>query len=166
MQILCRRSSVALSVTLAGFTAGSVATFAQMLLWWLDGTPVFETLVRDARLTAALILGPDLLRDGAQWRWDVMIWATLIHFALSVTYAVVAWPFARRLRFAAAVAIGCFFGAAIYALNLHAFTRIFPWFEITRGGVTIAAHLVFGTTLFACCATFGARGADRASECN
>lgn len=138
-----------LAVACAAIFAGTVATFAQMLLWWLAGTPVIDTLLRDARLTAAIIMGADVLQQGPGWRWDVMAWATAIHFALSFTYALIAWPLARALNLAAAVGFGALYGAAIYVINLHGFTCVFPWFDVSRGWVTILAHLVFGAALFA-----------------
>ena len=36
--------------------AGTVATAAQLILWWLAGQSVAENLFRDARLTAALVM--------------------------------------------------------------------------------------------------------------
>lgn len=44
----------------AGLGAGVVATLAQIALWWLAGMPLPETLFRDARLTAALVMGIDV----------------------------------------------------------------------------------------------------------
>lgn len=146
-----------LLATCAGIIAGTVATFAQMLLWWVEGTPVIDTLLRDARLAAAIVMGADVLGQGAAWRWDVMAWATAIHFALSVIYALIAWPLARGLNVATALGYGALYGAAIYAINLHGFTYVFPWFDVSRGGVTFLAHLVFGASLFASCAFLARR---------
>lgn len=140
-----------LAAACAGVIAGTVATFAQMLLWWFDGTPVIETLLRDARLTAAIVMGADVLAQGPAWRWDVMAWATAIHFALSFIYALIAWPLARTLNVPSSVSLGALYGAAIYVINLHGFTHVFPWFDVSRGWVTILAHLVFGASLFASC---------------
>ncbi|NMG30804.1 hypothetical protein [Aromatoleum evansii] len=141
----------------AGFIAGTVATFAQMLLWWLEGTPVIATLLRDARLTAAVVMGPGVLHHAPGWRWDVLIWATAIHFTLSVIYALIAWPVARAMTLSAAIGLGALYGAAIYVINLHGFTHVFPWFDVSRGWVTILAHLVFGASLFAGCAVLAHR---------
>lgn len=141
----------------AGFIAGTVATFAQMLFWWLEGTPVIDTLLRDARLTAAVAMGPAVLNQDRGWRWDVLAWAAAIHFCLSAIYALIAWPIARAMTVSAALSLGCLYGTAIYVINLHGFTHIFPWFDISRGWVTILAHLVFGASLLASCAILGRR---------
>ncbi|AKU13270.1 hypothetical protein AzCIB_3377 [Azoarcus sp. CIB] len=142
----------ALAAACAGIIAGTVATFAQMLLWWLDGTPVIDTLLRDARLTAAIVMGAGVLGQGPVWRWDVMACATAVHFALSYIYALIAWPLARTLNVPSSISLGAVYGAAIYVINLHGFTHVFPWFDVSRGWVTILAHLVFGAALFASCA--------------
>lgn len=72
----------------AGVWAGVIATGAQLVFWWMAGRPVLETLFRDARLTAAIAMGPDVLPPPSTAQWDVMLVATVIHFALSVTYAL------------------------------------------------------------------------------
>jgi hypothetical protein len=40
---------------IVGIAAGVIATVAQLVLWWLANVPVAETLLRDTRLTAALL---------------------------------------------------------------------------------------------------------------
>ncbi|AYH43070.1 hypothetical protein [Azoarcus sp. DN11] len=141
----------------AAFVAGTAATFVQMLLWWIDGTPVVGTLLRDARLTAAVVMGPPALKLDQGWHWDVLAWATAIHFTLSIIYALIAWPVARSMAAPAAIGLGALYGAAIYVINLHGFTHVFPWFDVSRGWVTILTHLVFGASLFASCAALARR---------
>ena len=43
---------------LANDLAGVIATGAQLALWWMAERPLLETLFRDARLTAAIVMGP------------------------------------------------------------------------------------------------------------
>ncbi|NMG46223.1 hypothetical protein GPA22_21105 [Aromatoleum toluvorans] len=145
------------ATVVAAFVAGTVATFVQMLLWWIDGTPVIGTLLRDARLTAAVVMGPSVLKLDQGWHWDVLAWAATIHFVLSVIYALIAWPVARSMTASAAIGLGALYGAAIYVINLHGFTYVFPWFDVSRGWVTILTHLVFGASLFASCAALAHR---------
>lgn len=144
----------AVAAFLAGFLAGTLATAAQMLLWWLEATPVFDTLLRDARLTAAIVMGSAVLAPEPAWRWDVLAAATMIHFALSLIYAAIALPFVRRMRAGSAILAGAIYGLAIYAVNLHGFTELFPWFTVSRGWVTILTHLVFGISLAWACRYF------------
>ncbi len=156
----------------AGFVAGTLATAVQIFLWWLSGTPVLGTLWRDTQLTAAILtgaeslgapgigtpgsgaaglggVGPAPLTDVANWQWRVLLLATLVHFTLSTIYAAIAMLFARRQRFGLGPALlaGAAYGLSIYTVNLYGFTLFFPWFDVTRGWVTIIAHAVFGITL-------------------
>ena len=70
--------------------------------------------------------------------------ATVVHFSLSVAYAVALAVAIRRFRFGAAIVAGAIFGLLLYLLNLYGFTLLFPWFVATRGWITAIAHAVFG----------------------
>lgn len=39
---------------------------------------------------------------------------------------------------------GAAFGLCLYAVNMYGFTAVFPWFEGTRDGITVATHAAFG----------------------
>lgn len=145
------RTHPATRILLAAFVAGTLATIVQMLLWWIEGTPVFATLIRDARLTAAIVLGDPALKADMASQWSILAWATFVHLLISVVYTVPAWPVGLRLAPPAATAVGMLYGGLIYAINLHGFTALFPWFDISRGWVTFIAHLVFGASLLATC---------------
>jgi hypothetical protein len=134
-----------------GIGAGILATVAEMALWPLAGMPVLETLSRDARLTAALLMGPGVLPPPSTAEWDILLVAALIHFALSVLYAVLPALLAPRLAAGPAVVGGAAYGLGIYVINLHGLTALFPWFSAARDGVTLVAHLVFGMALGAGC---------------
>ena len=134
-----------------GLGAGAMAAAAELVLWWLAGMPVAATLFRDARLTAALALGTGVLPPPSTPRADVLLAATLIHFALSVAYALLPARLAGRLRTGPALAAGAIYGLAIYAVNLYGFTLLFPWFAAARDWVTLAAHVVFGVALAGGC---------------
>lgn len=147
----------------AGFAAGTLATVAQLVLWWAADEPVAQNLWRDARLTAALVMGKSVLPPPATPRGDVLLVATLIHFGLSAAYAALAVPVCDRLRGVRAPLAGALYGLLIYAINLYGMTYCFPWFIAVRDGVTLAAHVVFGLTLAAACAMLRGRGCDVAA---
>jgi hypothetical protein len=42
---------------------------------------------------------------------------------------------------------GAFFGLAIYLVNFHLFTAVFPWFAMVRNGISIFSHVMFGAVL-------------------
>ena len=130
----------------AGVMAGITSTLIEVLLWLLftDDFPVI--LYRDARLTAAMVLGSSVLSPAATFDVGVMLMATLIHFMISITCAVLLALFTARLDIIPAPLAGIGFGIALYVVNLYGFTAIFPWFAQTRGWITLIAHGVFGLT--------------------
>jgi len=128
----------------AGICAGAVATLAQMLLWIAAGEDAWTLLLRDSRLTAALVLGEPALSPLGGFDILVILASTGIHFALSVLYAAALLPAAKQLTPVPSLLAGGGFGALLYCVNLHGFTAVFPWFAVARGGITLAAHCVFG----------------------
>ena len=133
-----------MTVILAGLVAGTLATVVQMLLWVAVGEDAWTLLLRDARLTAALVLGEEALSPSAGFDAGIMLVATGIHFTLSVIYAALLLPVAKRLVLVLSLLTGASFGALLYFVNLHGLTVIFPWFTEARGGITLAVHPVFG----------------------
>lgn len=148
-----------LMLLVVGIGAGSLATLAQIILWLLAGMPVLDTLFRDARLTAALLMGPGVLPPPSTARWDILLAATLIHFALSITYTLAPALLPTRLPGGPGILLGALYGLGIYILNMYGFTLLFPWFAVARDWVTLLTHLVFGITLTTGCRWFA--GYDR-----
>ncbi len=74
---------------LAGIVAGVVATVFQVGCWWLAGEPAVALLFRDARLTAAIVMGPRVLPPPSTFDASIFVVATLVHFALSIAYGLV-----------------------------------------------------------------------------
>jgi hypothetical protein len=133
----------------AGLGAGVIATVAQIAMWWLAGMPLPETLFRDARLAAALVMGIEVLPPPSTPQWNILLVATLIHFLLSVLYALIAAHWVSRLRNGSVPFAGALYGLTLYVINLYGFTLLFPWFEVARDWVTLLTHLVFGVVLAA-----------------
>jgi len=133
----------------AGIAAGVVATVAQLVLWWafLDVLP--EILYRDARLTAAMVMGSGVLPPPAAFDWTVMAVATLIHFALSIIYTAVLAGFVSRRGMPSALVVGAVYGLALFGINMYGFTLVFPWFAAARDWITLAAHVLFGVSAVA-----------------
>ena len=130
----------------AGVAAGVGSALAQVLLWlaFTDAFP--HALFRDARLTAAILLGQGVLPPPTTFDAAIMLISALIHFALSIVYGLaLAWVIARAAM-GASLLIGALFGLALYAVNMYGFTALFPWFAQARDWITIAAHVVFGVT--------------------
>jgi hypothetical protein len=129
---------------LAGVVAGIVSTLAQLALWasFTDALP--GILWRDTRLAAAIVLGRAALDDSPAIDAPRLASAGAVHFALSIVYAFVVARLVAGRAAPVAMGIGIAFGLALYALNMHGFTLIFPWFAVARDWITVAAHVVFG----------------------
>ncbi len=143
----------------AGVAAAVVSTLIQILLWLFFTDDFPAILYRDARLTAAIVLGGTVLPPPATFDAGSMLTATLIHFLLSITYAALLILPAGRLGAIPAYAAGVGFGVALYVVNLYCFTAIFPWFAQTRGLITLIAHAVFGLTAISVCRGLSFRNA-------
>ena len=133
-----------IAALVAGTAAALVSTVAQILLWATLTDALPGILWRDARLAAAIFLGPAALSPPASFDAQVLLVATVVHFGLSILYAVVLATIITPRSIRSALVVGALFGLALYAINLYGFTAIFPWFTVARGGITLAAHLVFG----------------------
>ncbi|WP_175856206.1 sodium:proline symporter [Burkholderia anthina] len=130
----------------AAFGAALSSTVIELLLWSLAGDDPFHNLLRDARLTAAIVMGRAVLGTSAGFDPSIMGVATLVHAALSLAYTAVLVMLVRNLSRGAALLAGGVFGLVLYGVNLHTFTAIFPWFVPVRGAITLVAHVVFGVT--------------------
>ena len=137
----------------AGIAAGVSATLFQILLWWIVGDDVPRHFDRDARLAAAIVLGRGALQASAS-DWIVLGSAGGVHFALSISYAVMLAGFVARRAMLPSLLAGGLFGLTLYAINMYGFTIVFPWFADTRDPITVAAHAAFGISAAACYRTF------------
>jgi len=132
----------------AGVVAGVVATTAQIALWWLfldDALP--WNLYRDARLTAAILMGTEVLPPPSTFDWTIMAVATAIHFILSIAYSLLLACLISRLGMTLSLTTGLIYGLGIYVVNMYGVTYIFPWFSEVRDWITIVTHAVFGLSL-------------------
>ena len=116
----------------------------QIGLWSVFTDALPTILLRDARLAAAIVMGRAVLSPPASFDWEVMLVATLVHFALSIAYSVILSRVIARLGTALSLLAGIVFGLLLYGINMYGFTAVFPWFEATRDWITVIAHVVFG----------------------
>jgi hypothetical protein len=128
----------------SGLAAGAIATAVQVLLWWLTGQAVPDLLLRDARLTAALVLGAGVLPPSTALLYPSLWAATLVHLLLSAVYGGMLAGFIRRLGRLSSICAGLLYGLLLYGINMYGFTHLFPWFSQARGGITVAVHAAFG----------------------
>jgi uncharacterized membrane protein YagU involved in acid resistance len=131
----------------AGVIAGILATVVQIALWSVFADALPTILFRDARFTAAIVIGPGVLPPPASFDWIVMLVATLVHLVLSIGYGLILYPLMSRLGTLPSLFAGAAFGLLLYGINMYGFTTVFPWFEATRDWITIVTHMVFGVAI-------------------
>jgi hypothetical protein len=131
----------------AGIIAGVVATGAQLVLWGIFTDELPSIFFRDARLAAAMLMGPDILPPPATFEWKVIIVATFIHFMLSIAYGLILAPLITHSGMVTSMLAGAVFGLILYGANMYGMTLIFPWFSVARDWITLVTHIVFGISL-------------------
>lgn len=101
------------------------------------------------RMVAAMAMGKDVLPPPATFDMGIIMVAMMIHFPLSIVYAVVpGWAISHwRLNLMTSLIVGTIFGLSIYFVDFYLMTGIFPWFAMARGGISIFVHVVFGLLL-------------------
>ena len=130
----------------AGIAAGIIFMMLEMLLvQFLQPMSMWAP----PRMIAAIGMGRDALPPPDTFDGVILMVAMMIHFPLSVVYALVlGWIVGRwNLGLASAVIVGAVFGLVIYVVNFYGFTVLFPWFADARGWIGILAHAMFGTVL-------------------
>lgn len=140
-----RQSPDLAAAVTAGLIAGTIMMLLQIVMspLFLDQGAWFH-----ARLIAAIPLGADVLAvRGADA--SVAVAALVVHYALSIIYAVVAAVVLDRVRFWPAVTLGAVGGFALYLINYYGFTNVFEWFVASRNWVTTFTHISFGIGLAA-----------------
>ena len=128
----------------AALAAGTLSTLVQVLLWLFFSDQWPAILFRDARLAAAVVMGSSVLPPPASFSIAVMAIAAAVHFALSFVYAGLVAFLVERQAPSRVLVVGAAFGLVIYLVNMHGFTRIYPWFAQARDWITVVSHLAFG----------------------
>lgn len=122
----------------AGVLGGSVFMIIEMLLVPLlqGGSPWHMP-----RMIAAIVFGQDF---STSLGIGGLLVAMVVHFALSMVYAVVLAALVDRWSPAIGAAVGVLFGIVLYVVNFYGLTALFPWFVEARNLITFIAHCAFG----------------------
>ncbi|SCX53630.1 sodium:proline symporter [Nitrosospira sp. Nsp1] len=131
----------------SGIVAGVVATGAQIFLWRVFTDALPHIFYRDARFTAAILLGQSVLPPPATFDWKVIIIATVIHFVISIVYSLILARVLSRIGTVFSLLAGSLYGLLIYTVNMYGATAFFPWFSEARDWITVVTHIVFGISL-------------------
>jgi hypothetical protein len=128
------------SAAMAGLAAGTAAI---VLMQWLSIVVYDESPWKLPRMMAAIVGGAGLLGDDEFAAAPVAL-GFAVHYALSLVYALALAGVLATLRRRHACTVGLAFGIALYVVNLHGFTALFPWFAELRTPDTLVAHALFG----------------------
>ena len=124
----------------AGIISGAFFLIASMALtWWAIGSPWVIT-----RLVASLILGPGALPPPATFTVGTALVALVVHFALSIAYAMLIAYILHRWGMVVGIIGGAILGLAIFAINFYTVSYLVPWFYPMRSWMLVASHALFG----------------------
>jgi len=99
---------------------------------------------------AAMLLGPSAMEDPGAFDATVVFASLAVHAGLSMIYGLMMAFLIVEFSPDSAPWVGAVCGALLYLVNLYGFTGLYPWMAEWRGGVTLFAHVVFGTLLSMC----------------
>jgi hypothetical protein len=119
------------------------AVFNIGLNWALRGLSPWIPL----RMIAAMVLGQSALSPPDTFDAGILLVAVLVHLGLSIAYGTFLALVIPRLRTAAAIMVGGFYGLGLYYINFYGFNAFSPWFGDTRDWLNIASHFLFGAVL-------------------
>lgn len=129
------------AAVLAGLFSGFVFLILELIMVpvFMGGSPWGPP-----RMIAAIAMGEGVLPPPASFDLGVVLVAMLVHFPLSIVYAIVLAFLIHRMDMGVALGAGAVFGLALYLINFYGLTAVFPWFAEGRNWVSIFAHIVFG----------------------
>lgn len=125
----------------AGVIAGAVFMILEMMMVaiFAGGSPWGPP-----RAIAAIVMGQAVLPPPATFDLGIFMTAMVVHFILSIIYAILLAWIVNRMGMGVAIGAGALFGLVLYLVNFYGFTAIFPWFAMARGWIGIFVHIVFG----------------------
>lgn len=125
----------------AGVIAGAVFLILEMIMvpLFLGGSPWAPP-----RMIAATVMGQGVLPPPATFGLGIFIVAMIVHFVLSILYAIILAFIVFRMTTGPALLVGAVFGLLLYLVNFFLLTGIFPWFANARNWVSVFAHIAFG----------------------
>ena len=125
----------------SGVIAGALFMTVEMFLTEAFGR---GSIWDPVRLSASIALGDRAVATSTPFTFDIFFVGILVHFMLSIWYAVVLGMLIYKLRTAVAVLLGAGFGLLLYFVHFHALTSWYPWVASSRSWIVIVTHLVFG----------------------
>lgn len=131
------------AAVIAGLLAGGIT----MLLWVILLSVVTGgSIWTPFHHIGAILLGEDVLTPSRVIDFRVVLTGTFIHLSLSVVYAIILAFIIHRWGLVVGILGGALFGLALYLINYHFFTSLYPWFYPLRSWIALVGHIVFGAT--------------------
>lgn len=96
------------------------------------------------RLFASVVLGDEILAPPSTFDGTALIVALIVHFALSILYALLIAYVIHRGGLLSGIIGGALLGLALYSINFYTLTLLYPWFFAMRSAVFIGTHALFG----------------------
>lgn len=96
------------------------------------------------RLFSSVVLGQSILAPPPTFNLSALIVGLLVHFVLSILYALLIAYVIHRGGLISGVIGGALLGLALYSINFYTLTLLYPWFFAMRSTVFVATHLLFG----------------------
>lgn len=124
----------------SGALAGVVFLILELVLVPLFG---LGTAWAPTRMIAAIALGSDILQPPT-FNPGIVLVALVVHFALSIAYAMLLAGFVAQRSTGSATLVGVLFGIVLYIVNFFVLSALFPWFATARNLVQLVIHAVFG----------------------
>jgi uncharacterized membrane protein YagU involved in acid resistance len=129
------------AAVLAGVISGFIFLILELVM-----VPLFlgDSAWAPPRMIAAIVMGEGVLPPPGTFDLGVVLVAMLVHFPLSIIYAIVLAFVIARMSVGISLGVGAAFGLLLYLVNFYGFTALFPWFAMARNWVQIFAHVTFG----------------------
>ncbi len=128
----------------AYFVAGLVAGLTTLLISLTLSAVVLGDPGFILRITASLVLGPEVIpvTDGTSPL--SLFTGLLLHFALSFTYALLIVVVIHRWGLVVGFVGGALIGLALYVIDIYAVSAFFPWIYPLRNWLLLVTHMILG----------------------
>lgn len=122
----------------AGVVSGLIFLLSNIFL-----SPIGNAWVM-IRLFASPLLGDSILAPPATFDLLALGAALLVHFGLSVVYALLIAYIIHRGGLLTGIIGGALIGLALYSINFYTVTLLYPWFFAMRSTLFIITHALYG----------------------
>jgi len=123
------------------------ATVSLVVMLFIGVVAYDESPWKFLRMVAAMAKGAGALEPDDEFDLAIVALGLALYYALAMLYGLAAAPLLGDCPRHYANVMGLAFGLALYCVNFHGFTLLFPWFSEFRTVDTLFAHLAFGFLL-------------------